>query len=147
MFSSSSSSSSSSSFSSDFSYFLLILNKKKNAKRHRFNGSNGSTNWVVTEPWIDKNWKLEDWIDKIEMKKCESKRVSFAFLPKLIYVNFFSTWMLPQNLACVLRLYIYFRILSIFNTHIKFHVNQMLFTIQFINLIFMHNFRLQKLEI
>ena len=25
--------------------------------------------------------------------------------------------MLPQNLACVLRLYIYFRILSIFNTH------------------------------
>ena len=21
---------------------------------------------TVTEPWIDKNWKLEDWIDKIE---------------------------------------------------------------------------------
>ena len=22
--------------------------------------------WVVTEFWIDKNWKLEDWIDKTE---------------------------------------------------------------------------------
>ena len=21
---------------------------------------------AVMEPWIDKNWKLEDWIDKIE---------------------------------------------------------------------------------
>ena len=21
---------------------------------------------VVTEPWIDKNWKLKDWIDKTE---------------------------------------------------------------------------------
>ena len=25
-----------------------------------------ATNWVVTETWIDKNWKLEDWIDKTE---------------------------------------------------------------------------------
>ena len=25
-----------------------------------------ATNWVVTESWIDKNWKLEDWIDKTE---------------------------------------------------------------------------------
>ena len=36
-----------------------------------------ATNWVIMEPYIDKNWKLEDWIDKIEswrieMKKCES---------------------------------------------------------------------------
>ena len=36
-----------------------------------------ATNRNVTEPYIDKNWKLEDWIDKteswrIEMKKCES---------------------------------------------------------------------------
>ena len=25
-----------------------------------------ATNWVVTEPWINKNWKLEDWIEKTE---------------------------------------------------------------------------------
>ena len=25
-----------------------------------------ATNSHVTEPYIDKNWKLEDWIDKIE---------------------------------------------------------------------------------
>ena len=38
-------------------------------------------------------------------------------------------------------------ILYVVNTHIKFHVNRMLFTIQFINLFFKHNFRLHKLEI
>jgi len=38
-------------------------------------------------------------------------------------------------------------ILYIFNTHIKFCANKMLFTIQFINLFFIYNFRLQKLEI
>ena len=25
-----------------------------------------ATNWIVTEPCIEKNWKLEDWIDKTE---------------------------------------------------------------------------------
>ena len=35
----------------------------------------------------------------------------------------------------------------ILNTHVKFHANRMLFTIWFINLFFMNNFRLQKLEI
>ena len=32
-------------------------------------------------------------------------------------------------------------------THVKFHANQMLFTIQFINLFFMYKFRVQKLKI
>ena len=31
-----------------------------------------------------------------------------------------------------------------FKTHVEFHVNQMLFTIRFINLFFIDNFRLQK---
>ena len=62
-------------FSSDFSYFLLIPNLKKKKKKRKKRKkqislvssiSNGSTNWVVTEPWIDKNWKLEEWIDKTE---------------------------------------------------------------------------------
>ena len=35
----------------------------------------------------------------------------------------------------------------IFNMHIKFHSNQMLYTIRSINLYFIHNFRTQKLEI
>ena len=49
-------------FFSDFSYFLLISNllKKKLAKQRRFKSFNGSTNWVITELWIDKNWKLEN---------------------------------------------------------------------------------------
>ena len=36
--------------------------------------------------------------------------------------------------------------LYVLNTHIKFYANQMLFIIQFLNLIFMHNFRLLILE-
>ena len=32
----------------------------------------------------------------------------------------------------------------VLNTHIKFHVSQMLFIIRSTNLFFMHNFRLQK---
>ena len=38
-------------------------------------------------------------------------------------------------------------ILYVLNTYIKFCTNLMLFTIWSINLFFMHNFRLQKLEI
>ena len=38
-------------------------------------------------------------------------------------------------------------VLYIHNMHIKFHVNQMLFTIRFINLFLMYNFKLQKFEI
>ena len=38
-------------------------------------------------------------------------------------------------------------ILYILNKHVKFHVNRILFTIRYINLIFVHNFRLQKLKI
>ena len=49
-------------FFSDFSYFILILNLLKIKK----NKTNGNTNWVITEPWINKNWKLENWIDKTE---------------------------------------------------------------------------------
>ena len=38
-------------------------------------------------------------------------------------------------------------VLHVLNMYIKFYVNKMLFTIQFINLYLMHNFRLQKLKI
>ena len=38
------------------------------------------------------------------------------------------------------------QVLNILNTHIKFHVNQILFSIQSINLYFMYNFRLQNLK-
>ena len=37
-------------------------------------------------------------------------------------------------------------VLYILNMHVNFHINQMLFTIQFINSSFMHYFKLQKLE-
>ena len=35
-------------------------------------------------------------------------------------------------------------ILYVLNIHIKFLVNQILFTIQFINIFVIHNFRIQK---
>ena len=38
-------------------------------------------------------------------------------------------------------------VLYVLNTHVKFRANQMLFTIQPVNLFFMHNFLLQKLRI
>ena len=37
-------------------------------------------------------------------------------------------------------------VLHVLNMYIKFYVNQVLFTIRFINLYLMHNFRLQKLK-
>ena len=66
-------------FFSDFSCFLLILKyllKKK--KKNNSNNNNThtkqndvtlvvsteSTNWVVTKPCINKNWKLENWNEK-----------------------------------------------------------------------------------
>ena len=38
-------------------------------------------------------------------------------------------------------------IIYILFIHVKFHLNQKLFTIQSINLFFMHNFILQKIKI
>ena len=55
------------------------------------------------------------------------------------YTSFFS--MNFKNLT------IEFHVLYVFNIHIKFYSNWMLFTIQSINLFFIHNFRSQKLEI
>ena len=62
-----------------FMFFFLIIillfyfnskfkknEKKPHAKWHHFGGFNGSSNRFVTEPWMDKNWKLEDWINKSE---------------------------------------------------------------------------------
>ena len=38
-------------------------------------------------------------------------------------------------------------ILYVLNMNVKFYTNQMLFTFRFTNLLFMHNFMLQKFEI
>ena len=43
----------------------------------------------------------------------------------------------------IVRLYI----LYVINTYFKFHVNRMLFTIRSLNLLFILNLKLQKLEI
>ena len=60
----------------------------------------------------------------------------------------------PSNLLYIFLLDVNFEntivelhVLYVLNTHVKFHLNRMLFTIQSMNLFFMHNFRLQKLEI
>ena len=45
------------------------------------------------------------------------------------------------------NLIVEFHVLYIFNTHIKFRLNHILFTIRSINLFFIYNFRLQKFEI
>ena len=45
------------------------------------------------------------------------------------------------------NLIIALQVLYIFKKYVKFRVNQMLFTIQSINLFFMYNFKLQKFEI
>ena len=56
------------------------MNKKNKIKNHekwrRFGSNNGNNNRFVTEPWIDKNWKLEDWNEK--MWKLESQFYIFA---------------------------------------------------------------------
>ena len=45
------------------------------------------------------------------------------------------------------NLIVKFHVLYVLNMYINFHSNKMLFTIWLINLFFIHNFRLQKLEI
>ena len=62
------------------------------------------------------------------------KRTILNFSNIFFYVNF-------ENLT------VEFHVPHVLNMHIKFHSNQMLFTIGLINLFFIHNFRSQKLEI
>ena len=47
-----------------------------------------------------------------------------------------------ENLTIAMYVFFY-----IFNTHVKFRINWILFTIQSINLFFIHNLRSQKYEI
>ena len=61
---------------------------------------------------------------------------------------------MTNTLARQINITIYFQNLTIklhvqyiFKTHVKFHINRMLFTIHSINLFFMYNFRLQKFGI
>ena len=57
----------------------------------------------------------------------------------LSYISFLG--MNSENLI------VEFHVPYIFNMHIKFRLNQILFNIRSINLFFIYNFRLQKLEI
>ena len=54
-------------------FFFFQIKKKKKKKGVVLGVQSVATNWVVTEPWINKNWKLEDWIDKIESERTEMK--------------------------------------------------------------------------
>ena len=45
---------------------LLKKKKKKKPKRHPFEPLTENTNGALTEGYIEKIWKLEDWNDKIE---------------------------------------------------------------------------------
>ena len=44
--------------------FNFELKKKTYAKRRCLVGLTAIITDTITEPWIDKNWKWEDWIDK-----------------------------------------------------------------------------------
>ena len=61
---------------------------------------------------------------------------------KLFKLFFFFFWILNFKNQIV-EFYVYY----VFNMHIKFRSNQILFTIWSINLFFIYNFRLQKFEI
>ena len=65
---------------------------------------------------------------------------------KVLEINFlnFSYLFFGVNFE---NLTVEFHILYVFNMHIKFRSNRMLFTIRSINLFFIHNFKSQKLEI
>ena len=65
---------------------------------------------------------------------------------KVLEINFlnFSYLFFGVNFE---NLTVEFHVFHALNMHIKFHSNQILFTILSINLFFIYNFRLQKLEI
>ena len=56
-------------------------------------------------------------------------------IKKINIATYFENLNFELHVLCVLKIYV------------KFHINRILFTILSINLFFMYNFRLQKLEI
>ena len=58
--------------------------------------------------------------------------------------NFFYIFLLDVNFE---NITVKFYVLYVLNTHVKFCLNWMLFTIQSIKLFSMHNFRSQKLNL
>ena len=54
-----------------------------------------ATNSHVTELCIDKNWKLEDWIDKIESSRTEMKKM--WKLKSHFYIFAYFSWKLGSN--------------------------------------------------
>ena len=71
-------------------------------------------------------------IDAYKNKVLSPNSSNFLYI-SFFYVNF-------ENLT------VKFHVPYVLNIHIKFHLNQMLFTIRSINVFFIHNFKLQKLE-
>ena len=69
---------------------------------------------------------------------------AFQYLRNKVSLNFSYIIFLGVNFE---NLTVEFHILYVINMHIKFHLNQILFTIWLINLFFIYNFRLQKFEI
>ena len=60
-------------------------------------------NWGLTESCIDKNWKLDDWIDKTEswrteMKKVKIRRSVLHFCLKNINIVCFKWYFITQIL-------------------------------------------------
>ena len=63
-------------------------------------------------------------------------------------VTYYSIPSIKNNITTYFEILIFgLHVLYVFNTHIKFRDNWMLFIIQSINLFFIHNFRIQNFEI
>ena len=70
------------------------------------------------------------------------------FFSKLVWCKILQTFYIFFLLSVYFKnLIVGLHVLYILNMYVKFHSNQTLFTIRSINLYFMHNFKLQKLEI
>ena len=93
------------------------------------------------KPFINRSFHIYIYIygDKVFLQiSLERNPLNLSYIYIYIYilmnVNF-------ENLS--IRLHFLYAL----NKHVKFHLNRMLFTIQSINLFFVHNFLSQKLEI
>ena len=97
----------------------------------------------ITETWASHRlWSVH----RMDIRDIPTKKgLCFILIKGLCY----HTILIWNKIITVIfeNLIVEFHVLYVLNMYINFHSNKMLFTIWLINLFFIHNFRLQKLEI
>ena len=114
---------------------------KRKTRRGKIGGWVGSIGFGLKTGYFKRSENKWGWIGSTHI----FQMIFFFFKSAVTYYSIPS---IKNNITTYFEILIFgLHVLYVFNTHIKFRDNWMLFILQSINLFFIHNFRIQNFEI